>query len=150
MAKYANKIGAILYVLWGLIHIVGGLAIMMQTSLPAKIAMQATARSPNEFDSIANTAVNGIVSYHGFNLIWFGLFAIFVAIVLIWRNLQLGYWLNFLVLGMVEFGLITFMLIPGHMRWADGSIGLGLFFLALVFSSVGSLNQANQPLIRAV
>lgn len=137
MIKHASKLGAVFYILWGLLHIAGGLAIMVQATPSAQIALQATAEPPESFIGITNAAVGGIVNYHAFNLVWFGLFAIVVAVILVWKNLQLGYWLNFLVIGFVEFGLIAFMLLPGIMSWADGSVGLGLFFLALFFSSIG-------------
>ncbi|MEX1258046.1 MAG: hypothetical protein WEG36_10550 [Gemmatimonadota bacterium] len=54
-----------------------------------------------------------------------------------WRNSRVGFWLNASVLGAVEVGVVAFMLAPGYMRWSDGGIGLGLFVLALVFSTIG-------------
>lgn len=142
MSKFANRIGAVFYCLWGLLHIAGGLAIMSAANPTDQIALQASARHISEFSSISGDAVIGVLNYHAYNLLWFGIFAIVVAIVLIWRNLHLGYWLNFLVIGAVEFGLVSFMLVPGNMKWADGSIGLGLFFAALFFSSIGVFTQA--------
>ncbi len=141
MARLANRLGVIIYCVWGLLHIAGGLAIMFAADETQQIAIQASARPPSEFSGISGEAVAGILNYHAFNLIWFGMFAIAVSIFYIWRNLQLGYWLNFLVLGSVEFGLVTFMLIPGNMKWTDGSIGLGLFFAALFLTSIGVFGQ---------
>lgn len=141
MGKLANKVGVILYCVWGLLHIAGGVSIMFAQNEAEQIAIQASAIPASEFNGISSEAVAGILNYHAFNLIWFGVFAIAVSIFYIWRNLQLGYWLNFLVLGSVEFGLVTFMLIPGNMRWADGSIGLGLFFAALFVTSIGVIAQ---------
>lgn len=141
MPRFANRIGVIFYCVWGLLHIAGGLSIMYAANETEQIAIQASARPIAEFSGISSDAVAGIINYHAFNLIWFGVFAIVVSIVLIWRNLQLGYWLNFLVLGSVEFGLVTFMLVPGNMKWIDGSIGLGLFFVALLLTSIGTITQ---------
>lgn len=143
MKKSANRIGVIVYCLWGLLHIAGGLSIISAPNETEQIAIQASARPITEFSGITSGAVAGIINYHAFNLIWFGVFAIVVSLVFIWRNLQLGYWLNFLVLGSVEFGLVTFMLIPGNMKWADGSIGLGLFFVALFLTSIGTITESS-------
>lgn len=142
MAKLANLIGMILYCVWGLLHIAGGISIMSATNETEKIAIQASARPISEISSFTSEAVIGILNYHAFNLIWIGVFAIFVSVMLIRRNLQLGYWLNFLVLGSVEIGLVAFMLLPGNMYWSDGSIGLGLFFAALFLTTVGTFGQS--------
>ncbi len=135
--RNASKIGAILYMIWGLIHVIGGVSILFESTVAGRISMQASARSTEEFAAIVDPAVNGIVGYHGFNLIWFGVFAFVVSATLIWRNLELGYWLNFLILGVIEIGLINFMLLPGFMKWADGSIGLTLYLFALFTTSIG-------------
>ena len=137
MKKYAHKIGAVFYVLWGLLHVLGGVAIMSEHNTAAQIAMQSTALQPDSFMDISSPALSGILSYHGFNIIWFGVFAIVVGIFYNWKNSKGGYWLNLAVLSAIELGLIIFLLLPGYMSLSDGGIGLSLFILALIFSTIG-------------
>ena len=133
----AHKIGALFYIFWGMIHILGGSAIMLQDKASAQLAMQGTARPIEEFEHISNATLNGILSYHGFNIVWFGIFVIVVAIAFNWKNKIIGYWLNLTVISAIEIGLIVFMLIPENMLISDGSIGIVLFLLALTFTTIG-------------
>jgi len=133
----AHKIGAVFYILWGLLHIAGGLAIIFQVNSALQIAVQATALPAGDFQHLSNAALSGILSYHGFNIVWFGIFAATVAILFNWKNRRIGYWLNLLVIGAVEIGLVFFMLVPGYMAWSDGGIGLALFLVAVVGTTLG-------------
>lgn len=132
-----HKIGAVFYLLWGVIHIIGGSTILFQEDSSLQIAMQATAIPFGEFQEYSNGALHGILSYHAFNIVWFGAFAIIIAVLYNWKNNSFGYWLNLLVLGVIELGLLFFLLIPGYMSWSDGGIGLSLFLIAAVFSTIG-------------
>ncbi len=133
----AHKVGAIFYLLWGALHIIGGLAIASQKDLPAQVAMQGTAVPAEQFAGLENPVLAGILSYHGFNIAWFGVFAIAIAIIYNWRNRKTGYWMNLLVIGAIEIGLFAFMVVPSYMAFSDASIGLALFALAALFSSIG-------------
>ena len=123
--KNIHKIGAVFYVLWGIIHVIGGSTILFQEDSSLQIAMQATAIPLGEFQEFSNSALHGILSYHAFNIVWFGIFAILVSVLLKWKNSAFGYWINLLVLSAIELGLLFFLLIPGYMSWSDGGIGLG-------------------------
>ncbi len=141
--KNIHKVGAMFYVLWGVLHIFGGGMIMMQDNSVFQIAMQATGTNPEEFQSLSNQALSGILSYHAYNIVWFGVFAIVVSLAYNWKNIRLGYWLNLLVLSAVELGLVIFLLLPGYQAFSSGGIGISLFVLAVIFSSLGYKNSTN-------
>ena len=114
---------------------------MMLDNSAVQIALQATATNPEEFQNLSNPALSGILSYHAFNIVWFGIFAIVVALVYNWKNIRLGFWLNLLVLSAVEVGLIIFLLLPGYQDFSSGGIGLSLYFLAVTFTTLGYKNS---------
>jgi len=39
--------------------------------------------------------------------------------------------------GATDLSLLAALLLPGYMAWSDGGIGLTLFVLALIFSTLG-------------
>ncbi|MFQ6006858.1 MAG: hypothetical protein ACE5OQ_15310 [Woeseia sp.] len=81
------------------------------------------------------------MSFHSYNLIWLGLLAFVVAILLNWRNSVTGYWVNLAVVGADDFGLVWFLILPGHLAFGDAGLGPVLFVVALVFTSIGVLDR---------
>jgi hypothetical protein len=141
--KNAHKIGAVFYILWGLIHVLGG-AVMFQR-ISAEGAMGgATVMAPSvpiaEQPQIPMGLADGVFLYHAWNILWFGLFAIVVAVLLNWKNSRVGYWVNFAVLGAVEVGLIAAMIWPAHMKAGPDTLsGLVLWALGVLFTTMGYL-----------
>jgi len=147
--KSAYKIGAVSYILWGLIHMAGG-AIMFQRILADGAMGGAAVMAPGvpiaEQPAIPAGLADGVFLYHAWNILWLGLFAIVVAVLLNWKNNRVGYWANFAVLGAVEVGLIAAMMWPGHMKAGPDTLsGLVLWALGVLFTTMGYLKtgQAN-------
>lgn len=126
------KIGAIFYLLWGLLHIVGGGSILFSALESADIAYAGFQGSSGGHSALAG----GVLAYHGFNILWIGFVVAVIAITLNWKNTRVGAWTNFALVGFLDLGLVIFMLIPGYVPWAAGSIGLGLFALAALFTAM--------------
>lgn len=137
MKKYAHKIGAVFYVLWGILHIFGGGAILTAESSGAQLAMFGTAMPAELLPQDPGQVVHAGLSFHAFNLAWLGIFAALVGIFLNWKNSRVGYWLNLGVVGAADIGLFIFLLIPGYMALADGFLGPLLWLLAFLFSTIG-------------
>ena len=116
------KLGAITYVLWGLLHIEAARRVYMlgQTLDPGM--------------------VQGRIYQGAWNLLFFALFGIVVAVIWNWRNSRLGYWLNLVVVSAGDIGFILFVLLPGYIPLVPGGLGPLLWVLALVFSTLGILN----------
>ena len=116
------KIGATTYVLWGLLHIEAARRVYMlgQTLDPGM--------------------VQGRIYQDSWNLLFFALFGIVVAVIWNWRNSRLGYWLNLVVVSAGDIGFILFVLLPGYIPLVLGGLGPLLWVLALVFSTLGILN----------
>lgn len=123
MTKSAYKIGAVLYVLWGLLHIMAAYRIYDLGS------------------GVADAALAARIAQAGWNLGIIAIFAIVIAIRLNWRNDRLGYWLNLSVVSAADIGFIVLLLVPGHFPLVQGMLGPALWLLAALFSTIG-LRQA--------
>ncbi len=116
--KFA-KIGAVSYVIWGLLHIV---AAYDEFTLGA---------------SLERGLVQGKINQGAWDLLFFAFFGIAVAIKYNWKNGILGYWLNLIVISAADIGFIIFVLLPGHVAVFPGILGPVFWITGAVFSSLG-------------
>ena len=113
------KLGATSYVIWGLLHIVAAF---------------------DEFTlgrSLEPGLVQGKINQGAWDLLFFALFAIAVALRYNWRNETLGYWLNLIVVSAADIGFIIFVLLPGHVTLFPGILGPVFWIAGMIFSTVG-------------
>ena len=75
---------AILSIIWGIVHVLGGLRILVSDTT-TKIQSKASAVDPASLQLNYPDAVGGILNQHGFNLFWFGLFTI-IGAYFIWKK----------------------------------------------------------------
>ncbi len=128
--NYFAKIGAVTYVLWGLLHI--------QAARLVYVLGQ----------SIEPGIIQGRVYQDAWNLLFFALFGIVVAVTLNWKNSRLGYWLNLVVVSAGDIGFIITIMVPGYIPLMPGGLGPLLWIVALAFSTLGILasnREANAP-----
>ncbi len=141
MKRHAHRIGAVFYVLWGLLHVWAGADLLGADALD-QLALLSTDPLPNQaLPQALQPLVHAALSFHAYNLLWFGLFAVVVAISLNWRNNWIGYWVNLAVVGADDVGLLLFLILPGHLSFAEAGLGPVLFALAALFSSIGVLQR---------
>ncbi|MEM9103152.1 MAG: hypothetical protein AAGB12_12600, partial [Pseudomonadota bacterium] len=91
------KIASAVYVLWGILHVYAAwnVYLMGQNMEPGM--------------------VQGRIFQDAWNLLFFALFGIVVAIVYNWKNNKTGYWLNAIVVSMGDIGFILTILLPGYL-----------------------------------
>ena len=120
------RIGAILYVIWGLLHIIAA----------------------NKVYQLAQTLESGMVQgriiQNAWNLLFFAVFAIAIAIFMNWKNNKTGYWLNLVVVSAADVSFILAILMPGYLPIVPGIIGPAVWILALVFSTIGIIKDGKQ------
>jgi len=116
--KFA-KIGSVSYIIWGLLHIVAAI---------------------DEF-SLGKTLdpglVQGKINQGAWDLLFFALFGMVVAVKYNWKNDTLGYWLNLIVISAADIGFIIFVLLPGHVSLFPGILGPIFWIGGAVFSTIG-------------
>ena len=110
--------GAVCYVLWGCLHLRAAHAVY-QVGAALQPGM-----------------AQGRVFQDSWNLLFFGITAIVVALTLNIRNSTSGYWINVCVLAVADTGLVFFVLIPGYMPLWPGVAGPVLWILGWVFTTL--------------
>ena len=119
--NYFAKLGAVTYVLWGLLHI--------QAARFVYVLGQ----------SLEPGIIQGRIYQDAWNLLFFALFGIVVAVTLNWTNSRLGYWLNLVVVSAADIGFIITIVLPGYIPLVPGGLGPLLWVVALAFSTLGIL-----------
>lgn len=135
--------GAISYFLWGIMHAMIGIQILMINLGDSTAAVISTLysdsgpiKTPPEMGSVATA----IMSQHAWNLLWFGVFAAVVAALWNWRNNRAAYWANLVVVSLADLGFIVAVLIPGYISFLVGIWGPVLWILAAVLTTIARKN----------
>ena len=124
MKTYAHKIGAVMYFIWGLLHLKAAYSVyQLGTSLEAGM-------------------VQGRIFQDAWNLLFFALVGITVAVVFNWHNSRLGYWINLITVSVTDIGFIAFVLVPGYLPIYPGILGPVFWVLGAVFSTIGLFASA--------
>ena len=135
--------GAICYVLWGAMHVAIGIQILVVNTQRSTHAVINTLYQ----DSFQSTpehlgpVVGALMNQHGWNLLWFGLFAVVVGVLWNRRNNVAAYWANLAVVSLADIGFIAAILVPGHINVWMGLGGPILWVFAVIFSTLGISSQ---------
>lgn len=122
MNAYART-GAVVYVLWGVLHIVAAWKVYMLG------------------EALDSGMVQARIYQDAWNLLIFAFFGIVVAITLNWKNSRCGYWLNFIVISAADIGFIVTVLMPGYLPLIPAGLGPLLWLVALAFSTLGIMKK---------
>ena len=119
----AAKIGGALYVAWGALHLVAAWGIrVLAVSLPPGISY-------------------GRMEQASWNLAVFALLAMALGVSLNWRNDKAGYWINLVVVAVVDLGFVLLIVIPGYVQVSVGALaGPIVYIVAAIFSTIGRLS----------
>jgi hypothetical protein len=120
-----SLIGAILYALWGCLHLQAAYAVYHVGA------------------ALEPGMVQGRVFQDAWNLLFFGVTAIAVALTLNIRNSAWGYWINLGILALADTGLIIFVLVPGYMPLWPGLAGPILWVLGWALTTLAYLRRGN-------
>lgn len=128
-----SRYGGIAFVLWGLLHLVGGMTIDLAFLSGGSNAGYAL----YGFYGPELPAVTGaILGYFGFLISMSGLIVIYVAIRHNWRNSENGLAANTGVVLLIEVGLVLFLLVPGHVGLSEALPGLMLFIAGATLGGI--------------
>jgi hypothetical protein len=119
MSNVFARSGAVTYVLWGLLHVEAARRVMMLGQ------------------SLEPGMVQARIYQGAWNLLFFALFGIVVAVWMNWKNNRTGYWLNLVVVSVGDIGFILLVLAPGYLPLMPGALGPALWILALILTTIG-------------
>ena len=115
------RLGALFYVLWGLIHYNATYGLFqLASTVPASM-------------------VRGRVQQDAFYLAGLATIGIIVGLWLNWRNERLGFWLNAVAISLGDIPFVLFVLLPGYMPFWPGVLGPALWIAGLLFTALGRM-----------
>ena len=126
------KVAAVLWVIWGLVHMLAGVLTMARDASGA-VAGIADAVDPALIGDNFHPAVGAVLNQHGFNLFWIGAFTV-VGAVLIWRASVTAIFMTAIVGWVTDVGYFWFMDLGGFVNFVPGTVMTLVSSAAVVFS----------------
>lgn len=130
------KISAVLWFIWGAVHIFAG-AMTMYFVLSGDIAGGfsgiADAVDPVLFQANYPDAVGGVLAQHGFNLFWIGIVTL-ICCFYVWGGNANAIFLAAITGGLADLGYFLFLDIPGYVNFVPGTVMTIFSATAIVLS----------------
>ena len=130
------KISAILWIIWGLVHILAGVMTMkgiLTGDIASSISGIADAIDPNSLEMDYPEAAGAVIGQHGFNLFWIGIVT-FISAFYIWKGNKNAIFLAAITGGLADLGYFLFMDLGGYVKFVPGTIMTIISSLAIILS----------------
>lgn len=116
----ALKISAVLWVVWGVVHMLAGIMVIPADAAGGFQAI-ADAVDPALLEATYHPAVGAILNQHGWNLLWGGAVTV-IGAAFIWRKNFTAVWVTAMVGGLLDVGYLVFVDIPGFVNFVPGTV----------------------------
>ncbi|KNG94915.1 hypothetical protein [Pseudaestuariivita atlantica] len=131
-ARLALRIAAVLWVVWGLVHLLAGVLVLGGTTASGFQAI-ADGVDPAALALDYPAAVGAVLDQHAWNLAWFGL-ATIIGAIFVWRANMTAIWVTGMVGGLADLGYLVFLDLPGYVNFVPGTIMTFVSGAAIVLS----------------
>lgn len=118
------KISAVLWIIWGIVHIIAGVLTMkgyLSGDISASVAGIADGTDPATVQMAYPEAAGAIIAQHGFNLFWIGIVT-FICAFFIWRKNANAIFLAAITGGLADLGYFLFMDLGGFVNFVPGTV----------------------------
>lgn len=118
------KIAAILWVVWGIVHIFAGgitMYFIVTGDISAAVSGVADGVDPGLLTMAYPAAAGALIGQHGFNLLWIG-FVTLVCAFFIWKKNKNAILLAALTGGLADLGYFLFMDLGGYVNFVPGTV----------------------------
>lgn len=136
------RVSAVLWVIWGLVHMLAGVLTMSRDTTEAVQGI-ADDVEPASLEMDYPDAVGAVINQHGFNLMWIGAVTL-VCAVYIWRRSVIAVFLAALVGGLADVGYFLFLDLGGHVKFLPGTLMTIFSSLAIITSFVAYFTDPNR------
>ena len=123
---------SVLWVIWGLVHVLAGVMTLSQGTAGA-VAGIADAVDPSLLVGPYHDAVGAVINQHGFNLLWIGATTTICAYY-IWGGGRVSLFMAGLVGGLADVGYFLFMDLGGFVNFVPGTVMTLISASAIVLS----------------
>ncbi|MEO1518969.1 MAG: hypothetical protein AAFV95_28395 [Bacteroidota bacterium] len=118
------KISAVLWIIWGLVHVLAGVMTMkgiLTGDISASVSGIADAIDPSTLQMDYPAAAGAILGQHGFNLFWIGIVT-FLSAFFVWRGDRNAIFLAAITGGLADLGYFIFMDMGGFVKFIPGTL----------------------------
>jgi hypothetical protein len=133
------KASAILWIVWGLVHILAGVMTMkgvLSDDISSSIAGIADAVDPNSIQMDYHEAAGAVIGQHGFNLLWIGAVTLLSAF-FVWKGNKSAIYLAAITGGLADLGYFLFMDLGGFVKFVPGTLMTIVSATAIILSLYG-------------
>ncbi|RNC86834.1 MAG: hypothetical protein ED556_05270 [Winogradskyella sp.] len=130
------KISSVLWIIWGLVHILAGVMTMkgvLTNDITASVVGIADGIDPQSLDMDYPKAVGAIIGQHGFNLFWIGIVT-FICAFYIWKGNTHAIFLAAITGGLADLGYFLFIDLGGYNKFMPGTVMTIVSSLAIITS----------------
>ena len=118
------KIAAVLWIIWGLVHIMAGVFTMhfiLSYDTSSAISGIADAVDPSTLQMDYPPAAGAVIGQHGFNLFWIGVVT-FISAFYVWKQNKNAIFLAAITGGLADLGYFLFMDLGGYVNFVPGTL----------------------------
>ena len=130
---WALRVAAVLWVVWGLVHVLAGVLTMSLDTATAVAGIADGVDAALLSDLSYHAAAGAVIKQHGWNLAWIGLTTI-VGGVFVWRGNMTAIWVSALAGGMADLGYFLFLDLGGHVNFVPGTVMTLVSSAAIILS----------------
>jgi len=146
MYKTFFKISAILWIIWGAVHIFAGIMtdqFILSGDIKGAVSGIADAVDPNTLEANYPPASGAVIGQHGFTLLWIGLVT-FISAFYIWKGNKQAVFLAAICGGLADLGYFLFMDLGGYVNFMPGTLMTLVSSAAIVLSFVAHFKTKNR------
>ena len=137
------KVAAVLWIIWGLVHVLAGVMTMkgvLSGDISASVAGIADAIDPSVVQMDYSEASGAIIGQHGFNLLWIGIVT-FIAAFYVWKGNRNAIFLAAITGGLADLGYFLFMDLGGYTNFMPGTFMTIVSGSAIILSFYAHFNN---------
>ncbi|MEO1051752.1 MAG: hypothetical protein AAFX87_14075 [Bacteroidota bacterium] len=130
------RAAAILWIIWGLVHILAGVITdysILSGDITAAVSGIADDVDPELLKADYPPASGAVIGQHGFNLLWIGLVTLISAFY-IWNGSKNAVFLAAICGGLADLGYFLFMDLGGYVKFMPGTVMTLVSSLAIILS----------------
>lgn len=130
------KIAAVLWIIWGLVHMFAGIITIYFISsgdISSAISGIADAVDPDSLQMNYPAALGALLGQHGFNLLWVGVVTTICGFY-IWKGNKNAIFLAAITGGLLDLGYFIFMDLGGYSRFMPGTVMTIISASAIILS----------------
>lgn len=127
MRQLAARIGAIFYVIWGIVHINAGYG-LFELGLSLNPGM-----------------VQARMFQNAWNILLGAVVVIVIGVTMNWRNSRTGFWINLTLVSLLDIAFVVFVIVPGYAPLWPGLQGPIAWIIAAAFTAVGLAAHRKAP-----